>query len=172
MKKTLKTIIISILVVFSLCLFVGCKVETTPSVNFGFKAVDTADNYNESLSSFLVGKRFYTSIKIQINTDTKKAHDYKVVITVPKTKEVEVKGMGGPSPDSNEWDEENQTTKLTFTIKGYKEATPENILFYGTPTGEGEAEMTVHIYDEDDKEINTGYTRKVFFVYELQTGDD
>ena len=76
--------------------------------------------------------------------------------------------MGGLEPDSNEWDEGSELTRLTFTMQGYKEATDEKILFYGTPTDEGEAKMTVHIYDKDGNEINTGYSRTIFFEYTLQ----
>ena len=146
----------------------SCDVTETPSVNFGFKSVDTAAEYNESLTAFEVGKRFYSSIKIQINTDKKKAHDYKVEIIVPKTKEVEVKEMGGLNPDTNNWDPDKEQTVMTYTVKGYKEATPEKILFYGTPTDEGEVEMQVHIYDEDGEEINSGWSRTIFFEYQLQ----
>lgn len=146
----------------------GCSVQTMPSVNFGFKVTDSAGNYDESISSFEVGKRFYSCITVRILTNKKGAKDYKVEVTVPKTNEVEVKGMGGIEPDSNIWDEENEQTVMTFTIQGYKEATPEKILFYGTPTGEGEAKMMVHIYDMDGKEVNTGYSRTIFFAYELQ----
>lgn len=146
----------------------GCTTKTMPSVSFGFKVTDTAGDYNESISAFEVGKRFYSCVTIRLLTDKKEARDYKVVITVPKTKEVEVKGMGGLEPDSNVWDEENEETVLTFTMQGYREAEAEKILFYGTPTGEGEAKMAVHIYDQEGKEINTGYSRTIFFTYELQ----
>ena len=172
MKRLMKSIIMLVMSVVMIIQLTGCDITETPSVNFGFKAVDTASDYNEAISAFEVGKRFYTSIKIQINTDKKKAHDYKVVITVPKTKEVEVEKMGGLIPDTTDWDEENQLTKMTFTVQGYREAIAENILFNGTPTDEGEAEMTVHIYDEDGEEINNGYTRKIFFEYDLNTGED
>lgn len=172
MKRILNSIFVFFVGLVMMLPLTGCKVTETPSVNFGFKAVDTASDYNESLSAFEVGKRFYTSIKVQINTDKKKAHDYKVVVTVPKTKDVEMEKMGGLNPDSNEWVEADQLTKMTFTVKGSKEATADNIMFYGTPTAEGEAEITVHIYDEDGEEINAGYSRKVFFEYELNTGDN
>ena len=145
----------------------SCKVTETPSVTFAFKTVDTAADYTESLTSFEVGRRFYTCIAIRLVTDKKKAHDYQVVVCVPHTREVEVRGMGGIEPDSIEWDEENEQTVLTFTIQGYAEATTEKILFYGTPTDEGEAEMSVRIYDEDGERVG-GWTRTIFFVYELQ----
>lgn len=173
MKRIMKSILVFAMSAVMMTQLAGCgDVTETPSVNFGFKQVDTAADYNESLSAFEVGKRFYTSIKVQINTDKKKSHDYKVVVTVPKTKDVEMEKMGGLNPDSNEWVEADQLTKMTFTVKGYKEATADNIMFYGTPTDEGEAEMTVHIYDEDGEEINAGYSRKVFFEYELNTGEN
>lgn len=173
MKKITKFILAFAMGILMMIQLTGCgDVTETPSVNFGFKAVDTASDYNESMTAFEVGKRFYTSIKIQINTDKKKTHDYKVVVTIPKTKDVEMEKMGGLNPDSNEWVEADQLTKMTFTVKGYKEATADNIMFYGTPTDEGEAEMTVHIFDEDGEEINTGYSRKVFFEYELNTGEN
>lgn len=163
-----KKVLVTMVAATMLFGFSGCKVTETPSVTFAFKNVDGASDYNESMTSFRVGDRFYTCISIKLVTDKKKPRDYTVVITVPKTNEVEVRGMGGLEPDSIEWDEENQQTIMTFTIQGYREATPEKILFYGTPTGEGEAEMTVHIYDNDGEEINRGYSRTVFFVYELQ----
>ncbi len=173
MKKITKFILAFAMGILMMIQLTGCgDVTETPSVNFGFKAVDTASDYNESMTAFEVGKRFYTSIKIQINTDKKKTNDYKVVVTIPKTKDVEMEKMGGLNPDSNEWVEADQLTKMTFTVKGYKEATADNIMFYGTPTDEGEAEMTVHIFDEDGEEINTGYSRKVFFEYELNTGEN
>lgn len=173
MKRIMKSILVFAMSAVMMMQLTACgDVTETPSVNFGFKQVDTASDYNESLSAFEVGKRFYTSIKVQINTDKKKSHDYKVVVTVPKTKDVEMEKMGGLNPDSNEWVEADQLTKMTFTVKGYKEATADNIMFYGTPTDEGEAEMTVHIYDEDGEEINAGYSRKVFFEYELNTGEN
>ena len=167
-NSILRKLIAVILAIGCLLSFASCKVTVTPSVTFAFKNVDSAADYNESLTSFEVGKRFYTCIAINLVTDKKKPIDYQVVITVPKTNEVEVKGMGGLEPDSIEWDEEKEETVLTFTVQGYKEATPEKILFYGTPTGEGEAKMTVKIYDDKGEKINKGYTRTIFFVYELQ----
>lgn len=57
---------------------------------------------------------------------------------------------------------------MTFTMQGCKEATDEKILFYGTPTNEGEARIAVHIYDKDGIEVNAGYSRTIFFEYVLQ----
>ena len=169
MKTMLKKVMVGVLMLVMILSLTACgDVTETPSVNFGFKNVDSAADYNESLTSFEVGKRFYTCVKIELITDKKAAKDYTVKIAVPKTNEVEVKGMGGLEPDTIEWDEENQQTVMEFTVQGYKEATAEKILFYGTPTGEGEAKMTVDIYDEDGEKINAGYSRTIFFVYELQ----
>ena len=167
-KKLFLSRVLSIVLLLGMAVtLASCKVTETPSVTFAFKNVDSAADYNESLTSFEVGKRFYTCIAIKLVTDKKKPHDYQVVVRVPHTKEVEVKGMGGLEPDSIEWDEENEETVLTFTIQGYQEATTEKILFYGTPTDEGEAEMSVRIYDEDGEKVD-GWTRTIFFVYELQ----
>ena len=168
MKKKVQRIIALCMAISMLFLLSGCKPTVTPSVNFGFKVIDGAGAFDESITSFEVGKKFYTSITVKLVTDKQKVHDYTVVIEIPKTKEVEVKGMGGLEPDSIEWDDAQQLTRMTFTIQGYKEAVDEKILFYGTPTGEGEAKMTVHIYDEDGEEINKGYSRTIFFEYTLQ----
>lgn len=171
MKRIMKSVFVLVMGLVMLLPLTGCEVTETPSVNFGFKAVDTAANYDESLSAFEIGNRFYTCITIQINTDKKKAHDYKVVVTVPKMTEVEMEKTGGLNYDSKEDDDEQHCSIMTFTVKGYKEAIPEKIMFHARPTQEGEAEMTVHIYDEDGEEINAGYSRIVFFEYELNTGE-
>lgn len=168
MKKAVRRIETIILMLAMMCALTGCSTTVTPSVNFGFKVTDGAGSFDESITSFEVGKKFYTSINIKLITDKKKAQDYSVVVEIPKTKEVEVKGMGGLEPDSNEWDESQELTRLTFTMQGYKEAVDEKILFYGIPTDEGEAKMTVHIYDKDGNEVNTGYSRTIFFEYTLQ----
>lgn len=168
MKKVMRRIVSIVLVLTTMCMLAACGTTVTPSVNFGFKIIDGAGAYDESITSFEVGKKFYTCITIKLITDKKKAEDYTVVVEIPKTKEVEVKGMGGLEPSSNEWDEAQELTRLTFTMQGFKEATDEKILFYGTPTDEGEAKMTVHIYDKDGNEINTGYSRTIFFEYTLQ----
>ena len=143
------------------------KVTETPAVTFAFKNVDSASDYNESLTSFEVGKRFYTCISVKLVTDKQKAKDYQVVVCVPKTSNVEVKEMGGLDPDSIEWDEEKQETILTYTIKGYKEATPEKFMFYGVPIEEGEAKISVKIYNKRGKKVNS-WNRTIFFVYDLQ----
>lgn len=168
MAKLMRKIVSIVLVLTTMCVIAACGATITPSVNFGFKIIDGAGAYDESITSFEVGKKFYTCITIKLITDKKKAEDYTVVVEIPKTKEVEVKGMGGLEPSSNEWDEAQELTRLTFTMQGFKEATEEKILFYGTPTDEGEAKMTVHIYDKDGNEINTGYSRTIFFEYTLQ----
>ena len=144
------------------------ELTVIPSVNFGFKITDGAGTFDESITSFEVGKKFYTSVTIKLVTNKKNPTEYKVVIDIPKTKEVEVKGMGGLEPDSIVWNEADELTRMTFTMQGYKEAADEKILFYGTPTDEGEAKMTVHIYDKDGTEINNGYSRIIFFDYSLQ----
>lgn len=167
MKKFTKYFTVGILVLFAV-MMTSCGTTVTPSVNFGFKVIDGAGAFDESITSFEVGKKFYTCITIKLVTDKKKVRDYTVVVDIPKTKEVEVKGMGGLEPDSNVWNEAEELTRMTFTMQGYKEAADEKILFYGTPTDEGEAKMTVHIYDKDGKEINTGYSRTIFFEYTLQ----
>lgn len=168
MKNAMRKIVSVVLVLAMMCSLSACSTTVIPSVNFGFKVIDGAGDFNESITSFEVGKKFYTCITIKLITDKKKVQDYSVVVEIPKTKEVEVKGMGGLEPDSNEWDEGQELTRLTFTIQGSKEATDEKILFYGTPTDEGEAKMAVHIYDKNGNEINTGYSRTVFFEYTLQ----
>ena len=166
--KNLKRILSLTLVVVSLVLLCACSATPTPSVSFGFKTTDAASEYNESITAFEIGHVFYTCINVKINTDKKKPVDYKVVISIPKTKDVEMEKMGGLEPDSRVWDETQQTTTMTFTVRGSKEAVNEKIMFYGTPIGEGEATMTIHIYDEDGVEINAGYTRTEFLKYELQ----
>lgn len=164
----MKRVMTLLIVISVIAMLVACGVTETPAVNFGFKVIDGAGAFDESITSFEVGKKFYSCITIKLVTDKKKAHDYQVVIEIPKTKEVEVKGMGGLEPDSMEWDEVQELTRMTFTVQGYREATDEKILFYGTPTDEGEAKITVHIYDKDGKEINAGYSRTIFFEYILQ----
>ncbi len=168
MTAMVKRITGIILALFMGCSLTACSVTVTPSVSFGFKIIDGAGAYDESITSFEVGKKFYTCVTIKLITNKKQPKDYSVVIDIPKTKEVEVKGMGGLEPDSIVWNESDETTRLTFTMQGYKEATDEKILFYGTPTDEGEAKMMVHIYDKDGREINKGYSRTIFFDYTLQ----
>lgn len=168
MKKTIRKIVSAVIMMTIVLTLSACDPTVTPSVNFGFKIIDSAGEYNETITSFEVGKKFYTCITIKLVTNKKKIQDYSVVVEIPKTKEVEVKGMGGLEPDSNDWDEEKELTRMTFTMQGHKEAVDEKILFYGTPTDEGEAKMTVHIYDKDGKEVNNGYSRTIFFEYTLQ----
>ena len=163
--KKFTLIILAFAMAFSLA---GCETTMTPSVSFGFKVIDGAGAYDESITSFEVGKKFYTSINIKLVTNKQKPTDYRVVVDIPKTREVEVKGMGGLEPDSNVWNASEELTRMTFTMQGYKEAVGEKILFYGTPTEEGEAKLVVHIYDKDGNEINTGYSRTIFFEYTLQ----
>jgi len=168
MKRAKRRFLLIVMALSMMCMLTACGASVTPSVNFGFKIVDGASAYDESITSFEVGKKFYTCITVKLITDKKKPQDYNVVVEIPKTKEVEVKGMGGLEPTSNEWDEAEELTRLTFTMQGFREATDEKILFYGTPTDEGEAKMTVHIYDKDGNEINAGYSRTIFFEYTLQ----
>ena len=164
--RKIKVIFTSLILSFAMIL-AGC-VHETPSVVFGFKTVDTAAEYNESISAFEIGRVFYTCITVKVNTNKKAARNYKVVITIPKTKDVEMEKMGGLQPDSRDWDPAKQTTVLNFTIHGAKEAISEKFMFYGTPVGEGAAAITVNIYDKDGIEINAGYSRTIFFKYELQ----
>ncbi len=167
MKDMIKKCIMAILAVTMVFAMTSCKATETPAVTFAFKNVDSASDYNESLTSFEVGKRFYTCISVKLVTDKKKAQDYQVVVRVPKTKNVEVKEMGGLDPDSIEWDEENQETVLTYTVQGYKEATPEKLLFYGVPTEEGETKISLKIFDKKGERVNS-WNRTIFFVYDLQ----
>lgn len=168
MKAMVKRITGIFLALIMVCSLTACGVTVSPSVSFGFKIIDGAGAYDESITSFEVGKKFYTCVTIKLITNKKKPTDYSVVIDIPKTKEVEVKGMGGLEPDSIVWNEADELTRMTFTMQGYKEATDEKILFYGTPTDEGEAKMMVHIYDKDGNAINKGYSRTIFFDYTLQ----
>ena len=167
MKELIKKGVLAIIVLSMLFALTSCKTTETPAVTFAFKNVDSASDYNESLTSFEVGKRFYTCISVKLVTDKQKPQDYQVVVTVPKTSEVEVKEMGGLDPDSIEWDEAKQETVLTYTIQGYKEATPEKLLFYGVPTEEGEEKISIKIYNKKGERVNS-WNRKIFFVYDLQ----
>lgn len=168
MKNFIKTVSLILALVSFATLMFACSATPTPSVSFGFKTTDAASEYNESITAFEIGKVFYTCINVKINTDKKAVENYKVVITVPKTKDIEIEKMGGLEPDSRNWDDALQTTTMVFTVHGSKEAVSEKIMFYGTPIGEGKAAMTVHIFDKDGVEINAGYSRTVFFKYELQ----
>ena len=74
------------------CLFtIGCGVKLFPDVHFAFKTTGGAGGYNENITEFVVGKRFYTAITVWLTTDTSwRSPEYRVVIEVPRTKEVEV----------------------------------------------------------------------------------
>lgn len=165
MNSIFKRITLTIIAVTLLFTLTACEPTITPSVNFGFKNVETASDFNESLTAFEIGTRFYCCIKLHLITDQQASYDYKVEVIVPKTDEVDVKNMGGLNPDAIAWDETNERTILTYTIPGYREATPEKLLFYGTPNAEGEANIEVHIYNQNGEEVNQGYSRMVFFEY-------
>lgn len=166
MKSMKRLLLAAMLVAFAFA-FTACSTTVTPSVNFGFKNIDTAAEYNESLSVFEVGKRFYCCIKLQLTTDKKAPQDYRVEVIVPKTNQVEMKEMGGLSYDSINWDEDNERSIVTYTVRGYKEAIPEKLLFSGTPTQDGEAKIEIHIYDQENNEVNSGYYRRLYFDYEV-----
>ena len=172
MGKFIAIIVVLALIILALgtvlIISFACGATPTPSVSFGFKTTDAASEYDESITAFEIGKDFYTCINVKINTDKKSSREYKVVVTVPKTKDIEMIKMGGLMPDSMDWDPTKQVTTMTFTVRGSKEAVNEKIMFYGKPIGEGDATMTVHIFDKDGVEINAGYSRTVFFKYELQ----
>lgn len=167
--KTRLTKILSMLLVL-ICfatMLVGCTPKATASVAIGFKTTDSAAEYQESIDAFEIGRTFYTCIKVKVVTDKKSTHNYKVVVEVPKTNNVEVDQTGGLTPDSVSSDPEEGKTVLEFTIKGSKEAVEEKILFKGTPVGEGDAKILVSIYNEDGKKEYSSF-RIVEFKYELQ----
>lgn len=168
MNNKIKKIFAKVLAIICfITMLVGCNVEATPSVHIGFKITDSAAEYQESIDAFEIGKTFYTCIKVKIVTDKKSAHNFKVTVEVPKTNNIEVDQTGGLEADSNVYDYENQLSKLDFTIKGSKEAVEEKILFKGTPIGEGDARISVSIYNEDGEKVH-GSFRIVEFKYELQ----
>ena len=158
MKKAISLVLV--LVAFTLVL-AGCEVSTMPSVSIGLKQTGSAGEYNESLQELEVEERFYGVIKIKMITDSQEIKDYKVVVELPKTKEVEVNRDGGLKPDSQV--EENGKTILNFTVKGSKEATHENIHFTGVPFEKGTAVITVMIYDENGVAVNSGYDKTIYF---------
>ena len=168
MKKIIEKLIICMILVFTIVGLTSCKAKVTPSVVFGFKTTDTAGDYNESIDAFEIGKDFYTCIKVKLVTDKKAPKDYTVVIEVPKTNDIVVDQTGGRRADSVVWDKENQKSIMKFTISGSKEAVTEKILFKGTPVGEGNAELTVTIFDDEGVQVGTEYFRTIFFKYELQ----
>ena len=168
MKKIIKRVVALMLVLaIAISTLVSC-VDTTPSVVFGFKTTDGASEYSEAIDAFEIGKTFYTCIKLKFVTNKKSSRDFKVVVEVPKTKDIVVDQTGGKNADDIAWDEANGVTRLTFTIKGSKEAVEEKIMFKGTPFGEGSATMSVKIYDEKGEQVGSGYFRTVEFKYELQ----
>jgi 2-methylcitrate dehydratase PrpD len=92
-------------------MLVGCKLEANPSVAIGFKITDSAAEYQESIDAFEIGKTFYTCIKVKVVTDKKSTHNYKVVIEVPKTNNIEVDQTGGLEADSQIYNAEEEKTK-------------------------------------------------------------
>ena len=167
--KTKLTKILSMLLVL-ICfatMLVRCKPEANPSVAIGFKTTDSAAEYQESIDAFEIGKTFYTCIKVKVVTDKKSTHNYKVVIEVPRTNNIEVDQTGGLEADSQIYNAEEEKTVLEFTIKGSKEAVEEKILFKGIPVGEGDAKILVSIYNEDGEKEYSSF-RTVEFKYELQ----
>lgn len=150
------------------CLFtIGCGVKLFPDVHFAFKTTGGAGGYNENITEFVVGKRFYTAITVWLTTDTSwRSPEYRVVIEVPRTKEVEVEEHGGLGYDSKEWDFYNQLTRLTYNMKGNEKALREKILFHGTPIGEGQATMKVKIYNKEGQLLHW-YYKNIYFKYDI-----
>ncbi|MCR5456952.1 MAG: hypothetical protein K6F14_02625 [Clostridiales bacterium] len=166
MKTTIKKIISVILVVAMMCIvFVSCNITLTPSVSIGLKKDGNAGEYNESIQDLEIGKQFHGAIRITMATDKEKVEDYQVVIELPKTKDVIATREGGLRPD-NQVEDASKTT-LTFTIQGYKGATPQTIHFTGTPFAEGEAIIVVRIYNKEGLLVNSGYDKTVYFKYDL-----
>lgn len=165
---TTKCLALLLIVVCLAAMFAACTPEATPAVTIGFKTTDGAAEYAESIDAFEIGQVFYTCIKVKIVTDKKSTHNYKVVIEVPRTKDIEVDQTGGLEADSVNYLNDEEKTVLEFTIKGSKEAVEEKILFKGTPLSEGEAKISVSIYNEDGEKEGSSYFRIVEFKYELQ----
>lgn len=168
MKKIFNKILICLMTVLTVLGLSSCKATLVPSVVFGFKTVDGAGEYNESIDAFEVGKVFYTCIKIKLVTDKQKQKPYVVVVELPKTSDVTCDQTGGLRPTSSEWDAAAQKTVLSFVIYGSKEASEQKILFKGTPVAEGNAVLSLDIYDEKGVEECSGFFRTIFFKYELQ----
>lgn len=168
-KKIIKHLMILPLMICALFALVACETEATPAVVIGFKITDGASEYQESIDAFEIGKDFYTAIKVKIVTDKKASTNYFVVVEVPKTNNVIVDTIGGIVADKADEDIVNEKTILTFTIKGSKEAIEQKILFKGTPFAEGDAKISVTIYNEEMEKIQGGaFFRTIAFKYELQ----
>ena len=166
MKKSIKKLLSLTLVTAVIFVWlVSCGATATPAVSIGLKRTGSEGEYNESIQDLEINKQFHGAIKITMVTDKKSIEDYKVVIELPKTKEVEATREGGLKPD-NQVEDGNKTT-LTFTIQGHKEATAQTIHFTGTPCEEGKAVITVTIYDDEGLPVNSGYDKTVYFKYEL-----
>ena len=168
MKNKFTKLLSTILAVLCFAVaFVSCTPKANPSVAIGFKITDSAAEYQESIDAFEIGKVFYTCIKVKVVTNKKKPHKYKVVVVVPRTSNIEVDQTGGLEAISQNYNPTDGKTTLVFEIKGSKEATDEKILFKGVPVGEGEAKITVTIYNEEDNKEYSCF-RTVEFKYELQ----
>jgi hypothetical protein len=165
-KNFIKIMAMMFVLITVLGTMVGC-LQTTPSVTFGFKTSDSADQYNESVDVVEVGKNFYTCINLKFVTNKKKPRDYTIKVEVPKTDYIVIDHTGGLRADSVVWDESKEASILTFTVKGSKEAVTEKILFRGTPTGEGKVVLSVDITDDNGKSVGKGYFRTLYFEYEL-----
>lgn len=166
MKRTKRNISLILIMVMVMTMLVGCgKPTPNPAVVIAYKTNGLeSGSYSEAIEKFIIGEDMYCCITCKVITDKKKMHPYTVVVSVPKTKDVEIIKRGGLDAKEVTDDTANGNTVMTFEIQGSKEAVEQKIMFKGKPFDEGNATIKVKIYDEGEEIY--GYSSTVDFVYE------
>ena len=122
--------------------------KTTYTASSGFfYSGDKGHTYGDGTKEYEVGETVYMKVKYIVNSNKKDVSQVKVVLSIPKVKNVDAKYMDGQVITPN-FDAANNVTTYEFTANASKNATAQECVIQFVPNAPGSVTMTL-VYDDN-----------------------
>lgn len=147
MKNIKKMIAILMTTVSMATILTGCG-ETTYSAASGFfYSGDKGHTYGDGTKEYEVGETVYMKVRYKVTSDSKKASQVSVVLSIPNVENVDAKYMDGQVITPN-FDAVNNVTTYEFTANASTESNEQECVIQFVPNAAGSVTMTL-IYDDN-----------------------
>ena len=122
--------------------------KTTYTADSGFfYSGDKGHSYGDGIKEYEVGETVYMKVMFKVTSSSKKTSQVKVVLSIPKVKNVDAKYMDGQVITPN-YDAVNNVTTYEFTANASKDATAQECVIQFVPNAPGAVTMTL-VYDDN-----------------------
>ena len=149
MRKYSKICSLVLVIVMMMSVLSGCGKTTYEAASGFFYSSDKGHSYGDGTKEYAVGETVYMKVMFKVTSDSKKASQVKVVLTIPNVESVDAKYMDGQVITPN-FDAVNNVTTYEFTANASNDAMEYECVIQFKPNAAGSVTMTLVYGDNVD----------------------